>query len=114
MKFKEGFIQDVTYGMLVIGADMNEIFDHILFDGGDWELTLATARKDEGCQEYKAVFLDDEDSLGISAIKTCGADDWHIIFNREQDEVETLDDYFALSNSLGEYIKRIAIEYITK
>ena len=112
MKFKEGFIQDVTYGLLVIGADMNEIFDHILFDGGDWELALAMARKDEGCLEYSLTFIDDDDSIGITAIKY-GAD-WSIVFNRECDDAENLDEYPALANAFGEYIKQITIEYITK
>ena len=109
MKFKEGFIQDVTYGMLVIGADMNVIFDHILFDGGDWELAVARARKDEGCL---LTFIDDDGSIGITAIKY-GAD-WSIVLNRECDDAENLDEYPALANAFGEYIKQITIEYITK
>ena len=50
MKFKEYFVNDITYGMLVIGASMGEIFYHILFCG-DWELAVVSTRKDEGCLE---------------------------------------------------------------
>ena len=111
MKFKEYFVDDITYGMLVIGASMEETFDHILFCG-DWELAVARARKDEGCLKYSLTFIDDDDSIGITAIKY-GAD-WSIVFNRECDDVENLDEYPALANAFGEYIKQIAIEYITK
>ena len=111
MKFKEYFVNDITYGMLVIGASMGETFDHILFCG-DWELAVARARKDEGCLECSLTFIDDDDSIGITAIKY-GAD-WSIVFNRECDDAENLDEYPALANAFGEYIKQIAIEYITK
>ena len=111
MKFKEYFISDITYGMLVVGASMEDTFDHIFF-GGDWELSVVTARKDEIAQEYTVLFCDDDEHLTITAcwVNEC----WSIVFNRCQDDAERLDDYDALANSLGEYIKQIAIEYITK
>ena len=112
MKFKEYFVDDITYGMLVIGASMEETFDHILLFRGDWELAAARARKDEGYLEYSLTFIDDDDCAGITAIKY-GAD-WSIVFNRECDDAENLDEYPALANAFGEYIKQITIEYITK
>ena len=105
MKFKEYFVNDITYGMLVIGASMGETFDHIL-------LAVVRTRKDEGCLECSLTFIDDDDSIGITAIKY-GAD-WSIVFNRECDDAENLDEYPALANAFGEYIKQITIEYITK